>query len=510
VATTAANTSTSLSTHTVDISSIQAQLPSFYGGGTGGLSESISFSGGTLPAGFTTVSTIATASAKYNTAATTDAETVSGAWSVADVYAKYLFLRANSTFTSYVYVKLQNNDPSGAAKSEIGCVVAGVKTVFQTFTLPSSGNVVVNTAYSLEAAAYTFTVQGPGLDLSYIDSSHVSQVGSAYRFGGFGTDGYERAQQTFGTNGTYTVPAWAVSGTKFDIVGIGGGGGGNTGSYMGAPGAWNGVTLTYGTDMPTSTTTFTVTPGHGGASQTPGPAAPQGANGTASTVAVTGYTSSPFSAAGGLGAANTTAYFTGSNNGAPNYTFHNAPYTGSGTAAAGNSGITPGGGAPVSGGSATTGGYGEVIITAIDTSVPGSLGAWAFYDSAAAGPATAFVSTQETTTSTSYTDLTTTTDQVTVTIGSSGMALVTICADLINSVSSGVTKAGYALSGANTVAAADTSALYAQGYVGSLTVSTTFLNTGLTAGATTFKMKYKALSGTTAYASNRRITVVPL
>ena len=520
VATTAANTSTSLSTHTVDISSIQAQLPSFYGGGTGGLSETVSFSGGSLPAGFSTVTTHANASAKYNTAATTDAETVSGAWSVSDVYAKYLFLRANSTFTTYVYVKLQNNDPSGAAKSEIGCVVAGTKTVFQTFTLPSAGNVVVNSAYSLEAASYTFTVQGPGLDLSYTDSSHVSQLGSAYRYGGFGTEGYERAQQTFGTSGTYTVPGWAVAGTKFDLVGIGGGGGSNTGGYEGAPGTWNGVTLTYGTDIPTSTTAFTVTPGVGGASQAPATGNAPGANGSASTVAITGYSSSPFSAAGGLGAANTTAYFTPANNGAPNYTFHNASYAGSATGSAGNSGNTPGGGAGVSGGSATTGGYGEVIITAIDTSVPGSLGAWAFYDSAAAGPAISPVTCANTsdlspssydnlTTVGSYVDLATTTDQVTVNIGSSGMAIIFLRATL-NSSSQPYVNVGFALSGANTIAATDQNSVLVNVAGGDYEAIGPFFLKGLSAGATIFKMKYKQGSASTSSFWNRTIAVIPL
>lgn len=122
----------------------------------------------------------------------------------------------------------------------------------------------------------------------------------------------------------------------------------------------------------------------------------------------------------------------------------------------------------------------------------------------------AVVATGETTTSTSYTDLTTTTDQVTVPIGSSGMALVIVKADIAVTGSDGYVS--YALSGDNTVAATDTKCLrlgyqYAASTGG---LSAMFLETGLTGGYTTFKLKYKSgNAGNTQTFSNRRIAVIP-
>lgn len=129
------------------------------------------------------------------------------------------------------------------------------------------------------------------------------------------------------------------------------------------------------------------------------------------------------------------------------------------------------------------------------------------------GPATAYVATDETTTSTSYVDLTTTTDTVTVTIGSSGMALVNLHCQIYNDAQ----KAGFAafaMSGANTMSAQDKYCLHMQmsgaGWT-TQTAGTSFLLTGLTAGSTTFKMKYRAgSSGGTAHFGLRHIAVVPL
>lgn len=124
------------------------------------------------------------------------------------------------------------------------------------------------------------------------------------------------------------------------------------------------------------------------------------------------------------------------------------------------------------------------------------------------GVAAATVATSETTASTSYADLTTTTDTVTVTIGNSGMALVLL--QTLSSNTGGANYAGFAISGASTVAASDTYAIIHSGHASGVQTQTgsTFLVTGLTAGSTTFKMKYKASAGTSTFA-NRRIAVVP-
>lgn len=126
------------------------------------------------------------------------------------------------------------------------------------------------------------------------------------------------------------------------------------------------------------------------------------------------------------------------------------------------------------------------------------------------GVAGAVVATSETTQSGTYADLATTTDTVTVTIGNSGMALVMLYSSM--SCNAGTLYVSYAVSGATTSAAADSKALiFAQqnGFpVGAF--GGAFMETGLTAGSTTFKMKYRTTR--TDYAAtfvNRRIAVIP-
>ena len=100
------------------------------------------------------------------------------------------------------------------------------------------------------------------------------------------------------------------------------------------------------------------------------------------------------------------------------------------------------------------------------------------------GTTGASVSTFEGTTSTSFTDLATTTDTVTVTIGSSGKALVFLHAGLVNNTLNGFAYAGFAMSGANTAAANDAQALFYQAYTASTAngCGTAILLTGLNPG----------------------------
>lgn len=123
----------------------------------------------------------------------------------------------------------------------------------------------------------------------------------------------------------------------------------------------------------------------------------------------------------------------------------------------------------------------------------------------------AVVATQEQTTSTSYVDLTTTTDTVTVTIGPSGMAIVTIYAAIYNADVGGISYMSYAMSGNNTAAASDTQCVNAQiaaGCQNAAAFSGTFFLAGLATGSTTFKLKYRASAGTAKF-TNRRIVVIP-
>src|SRR6516164_8121680 len=110
------------------------------------------------------------------------------------------------------------------------------------------------------------------------------------------------------------------------------------------------------------------------------------------------------------------------------------------------------------------------------------------------GPAKAFVATSENTTSTTYADLATTTDQVTVTIGQSGAALVSLSIGAAYaSTVSGAYYCSFAVSGANTIAAGSPYEMVGQTSTGTggTTITPmcgTFLVTGLVPGATTFKL----------------------
>jgi hypothetical protein len=126
----------------------------------------------------------------------------------------------------------------------------------------------------------------------------------------------------------------------------------------------------------------------------------------------------------------------------------------------------------------------------------------------------AVVGTSQTTASTSFTDLSTVGPSITVTTGTS--ALVIITCGIGNSSNSGVAMyAGFAVSGASTVAASDTSAAYASYGAGAInggsrdTVATALVITGLSAGSNTFTLKYRTSAGTATFA-DRRIQVLPL
>jgi hypothetical protein len=100
---------------------------------------------------------------------------------------------------------------------------------------------------------------------------------------------------------------------------------------------------------------------------------------------------------------------------------------------------------------------------------------------------------------------------VTVTVGANGLALVAISYNGGNSGADGTTVMGFALSGANTLAAADNYSVSTRltTATANMSVSGTFLMTGLTPGSTTFAAKYRvgAATGTFTF---RRISVVPL
>jgi hypothetical protein len=208
---------------------INAQLPKFYGGaGTSGLNAQVSLSG-SLPSTFTnkgpltaTLSGTSTPGAQFaalfDMVADTDQQTVSRIDSTpipvpspptsgtAVGPARYLQLRVNSGFTTYLQVKYwasATSEIKAIFNVELSCVVAGVKTVFDTFTSAAGGSVEAdeieadqlvqlsaNNNISLEATAdaITFTYPNSAASLSFTDSSGVSQIGSGFRQAGWGTD----------------------------------------------------------------------------------------------------------------------------------------------------------------------------------------------------------------------------------------------------------------------------------------------------------------------------------
>jgi hypothetical protein len=124
------------------------------------------------------------------------------------------------------------------------------------------------------------------------------------------------------------------------------------------------------------------------------------------------------------------------------------------------------------------------------------------------GQGTSSITTDETTTSTTYADLTTPGPAVVANIGKSGAALITISAGLYTGATGKFVSV--AISGATTKAP------YAAGPTlrkddAPFTVksSITYLETGLTPGIHTFTMKYK-VSGGTGNFFDRMITVVPV
>jgi hypothetical protein len=122
-------------------------------------------------------------------------------------------------------------------------------------------------------------------------------------------------------------------------------------------------------------------------------------------------------------------------------------------------------------------------------------------------PQGAVVNTLESTSSTSYTDLTTPGPAVTLVTGTK--ALVTITATIDNAtVSSNQVYAGFAVSGASTIAANDDQALDHRISDQFATLSGTYLVSGLTAGTNTFTMKYKTGDATRAGRFQRRNIVV--
>ncbi len=124
-------------------------------------------------------------------------------------------------------------------------------------------------------------------------------------------------------------------------------------------------------------------------------------------------------------------------------------------------------------------------------------------------PTTARVNTNQSTTSTSYTDLTTVGPGITVDTGT--IAIVMFAADVANNTSNSLSKTTVAVSGSSTVAASDDWMLSFDGNAASnfSRGSMVHVFSGLTPGSNTFTMKYAVGSNTGSF-QRREINVIPL
>ena len=153
-------------------------------------------------------------------------------------------------------------------------------------------------------------------------------------------------------------------------------------------------------------------------------------------------------------------------------------------------------------------GSNNTVLTADSSTATGLK--WAAV-SASPASATAEVTANESTSSSSYTNLATTGPSVTITTGTKALVTVT-CFMQQNSSSGGYGYMSFDVTGASSISASDTRAVYNRMVYSSddgMRASVTTLVTGLTAGSNTFTAKYKSSPSTTSF-NNRSIIVVDM
>lgn len=117
-----------------------------------------------------------------------------------------------------------------------------------------------------------------------------------------------------------------------------------------------------------------------------------------------------------------------------------------------------------------------------------------------------FVSTSETSTSTSYTSLAT--PGPSVTVDTSANALIMLYSNLFNSAGNAAWMS-YEVSGATTTAAADNRGIQLSS-TGGQRLGATIYHTALTPGSNTFTAQYRVSTAGTGTWSDRRMAVIPL
>lgn len=125
-------------------------------------------------------------------------------------------------------------------------------------------------------------------------------------------------------------------------------------------------------------------------------------------------------------------------------------------------------------------------------------------------PAEAFNATSDTTTATSFGALAGSSGP-SVSVATGVAALVSVTADLVCDTNAQSARATFEVTGASTVAAADTRAIrnIRESLTNNALFSGVFLMTGLTPGTNVFNMVYRTSGASTSTFANRRITVVP-
>jgi hypothetical protein len=154
--------------------------------------------------------------------------------------------------------------------------------------------------------------------------------------------------------------------------------------------------------------------------------------------------------------------------------------------------------------------------------IPGTPAAESLLSQVSSGIDAAVITTQQTTTSTTYTDLATVGPSATVTIRPTGKALVVVSSQMaFAEVSTQETGAAvsFVASGANSIGTSSQRSVNSWLSVGGPPASigrtdqygATFYLSGLNTGETTFTLKYKTqMTGKTAYFADRVIVVWPL
>ena len=122
----------------------------------------------------------------------------------------------------------------------------------------------------------------------------------------------------------------------------------------------------------------------------------------------------------------------------------------------------------------------------------------------------ATISASESTSTTSYTDLTTV--GPTVTVSTMTTAIVLLGTSMTTNVVNGVSKMSVAVSGASSISATDATCIQNEFYANNVgfQVGAAFWMSGLTPGSNIFTAKYQAGNSALASFANRSIAVVPL